>query len=117
MYRKPVVGILGFSDGEPEVHEQLKGIVQAQVDTLVDALRAVGALEVIVGDQLVSYSSCSGRRDESCRPEYSSYSDCGRWESASSAPDTVVLVPTIILELNSTRRQGHEEIRTDSNHR
>ena len=53
MHRKPLVGVLGFSDGEPEVHEQLKGIVQAQVDTLVSALRATGEVDVIVGDQLV----------------------------------------------------------------
>ena len=39
MGKKPVLGILGFSDGDPEVHEQLKDIVQAQVDAIVQALR------------------------------------------------------------------------------
>lgn len=24
MLRKPIVGIIGFSDGDPEVHEELK---------------------------------------------------------------------------------------------
>jgi L-fucose/D-arabinose isomerase len=65
MYRKPVVGVLGFSDGEPEVHEELKGIVQAQVDTLVAALRATGAVEVIVGDQLVN--SVIAAKDEALK--------------------------------------------------
>jgi hypothetical protein len=40
MYKKPVIGVLGFSDGEPEVHEQVKGIVQTQVNTLVETLYA-----------------------------------------------------------------------------
>ena len=34
MSKKPILGILGFSDGDPEVHEQLKDIVQAQVDAI-----------------------------------------------------------------------------------
>ena len=29
MLRKPILGLIGFSDGDPEVHEQLKDIVQA----------------------------------------------------------------------------------------
>ena len=53
MSKKPVIGVLGFSDGEPAVHEELKGFVQAQVDALVNALRATGEVEVIVGDDLV----------------------------------------------------------------
>ena len=32
MLRKPIVGIIGFSDGDPEVHEELKDIVQKQVE-------------------------------------------------------------------------------------
>ena len=54
MGRKPVLGILGFSDGDPEVHEQLKGIVQAQVDAIVSALRADGRVEVIEAPELVN---------------------------------------------------------------
>ena len=34
MLRKPIVGIIGFSDGDPEVHEELKDIVQKQVDVI-----------------------------------------------------------------------------------
>lgn len=65
MYRKPLIGVLGFSDGEPEVHEQLKGFVQAQVDALVEALRATGKVDVIVGDQLVN--SVTSAKDEAVK--------------------------------------------------
>ena len=54
MSRKPVLGVLGFSDGDPEVHLQLKGIVQAQVDAIVDALRADGRIDVLVTDTQVN---------------------------------------------------------------
>lgn len=54
MSKKPVLGILGFSDGDPEVHEQLKGIVQAQVDAIVEALQADGRVEVVVAPALVN---------------------------------------------------------------
>ncbi len=50
---KPRIGILGFSDGEPEVHEQLKDIVSAQLSAIADALRESGKVEVVVGDRLV----------------------------------------------------------------
>ena len=52
MSKKPILGILGFSDGDPEVHEQLKDIVQAQVDAIAEALRKDGRVEVVVEDQL-----------------------------------------------------------------
>lgn len=54
MSKKPVLGILGFSDGDPEVHEQLKGIVQAQVDAIVEALQADGRVEVVAAPALVN---------------------------------------------------------------
>lgn len=54
MIRKPRIGILGFSDGEPEVHEQLKEIVQAQLDAIIDTLSETGELDVIVGEQLIN---------------------------------------------------------------
>src|SRR3972149_4243040 len=54
MGRKPIIGVLGFSDGEPEVHEQLKGFVQNQVDALVNALLATAKVEVVVGDRLIN---------------------------------------------------------------
>lgn len=52
--RKPILGLIGFSDGEPEVHEQLKEIVQKQVDVIAQALREDGRVDVIVAKQLVS---------------------------------------------------------------
>ena len=38
MNRKPMIGLIGFSDGEPAVHEQLKEIVQKQVDVIAEEL-------------------------------------------------------------------------------
>ena len=52
MATRPRIGVLGFSDGEPEVHEQLKGFVQNQVDALVNALKATGQVDVIGGERL-----------------------------------------------------------------
>jgi L-fucose isomerase len=60
--RKPKIGVLGFSDGEPEVHEQLKGIVQEQLDAIVRALRETGDVEVETGSALV-HSVQSARQD------------------------------------------------------
>lgn len=54
MQKKPVLGIVGLSDGDKEVHEQLKEIVQAQVDAIVQALRDSGEVEVIEARELVS---------------------------------------------------------------
>jgi len=53
MRRKPVIGIIGFSDGEPEVHAELKDIVQTQMDRIVEALTASGEVEVIPARTLV----------------------------------------------------------------
>ncbi len=53
MEKKPVLGIIGLSDGDQEVHAQLKDIVQAQVDAIVKALRASGEVEVIEAEELV----------------------------------------------------------------
>lgn len=54
MVRKPLLGIIGFSDGEPEVHEQLKEIVQKQLDAIVSALEKSGQVDVVIADSLVS---------------------------------------------------------------
>jgi L-fucose isomerase len=54
--RKPRIGVLGFSDGEPEVHEQLKGFVQKQMDAIVSALVKSGEVEVVTGDELIASS-------------------------------------------------------------
>ena len=52
--RKPLLGLIGFSDGDPEVHEQLKDIVQAQVDVIAAELKRDGTVDVIVADRLVN---------------------------------------------------------------
>ena len=54
MIRKPILGIIGVSDGDPEVHETLKGFVQAQVDTIVNQLRKDGRVDVIEAECLVN---------------------------------------------------------------
>lgn len=54
MQKKPLLGIIGFSDGEPEVHEQLKDIVQKQVDVIVDALTKDGRVDVLPAQKLVA---------------------------------------------------------------
>ncbi len=51
---KPVIGVLGFSDGDKAAHEMLKPIVQAQVDAITNALRADGRVEVVVAE--ISYT-------------------------------------------------------------
>lgn len=53
MSRKPVIGIVGLSDGDPEVHQQLKGIVKEQVDAIVTALKDSGQVEVVEAKELV----------------------------------------------------------------
>ena len=50
---KPVLGILGFSDGDPAAHKMLAPIVQAQIDAIVDALTADGRVEVVVAEDIV----------------------------------------------------------------
>ena len=50
---KPVIGVLGFSDGDKAAHEMLKPIVQAQVDAITNALRADGRVEVVVAEDIV----------------------------------------------------------------
>lgn len=47
------IGIIGFSDGEPAVHEQLKDIVQKQVDAIVQEMRASGQVDIVTASELV----------------------------------------------------------------
>ncbi len=54
MTDKAKIGILGFSDGEPEVHQQLKGFVRAQLNAITRALKDSGQVEVIEGDTLIN---------------------------------------------------------------
>lgn len=53
MNKKPLLGLIGFSDGDLEVHEQLKEIVQAQLDVIESELKKDGRVDVIVADNLV----------------------------------------------------------------
>lgn len=53
MTKKPVLGLIGFSDGDPAVHEQLKEIVQKQVDVIAEELKKDGRVDVIAADRLV----------------------------------------------------------------
>ncbi|MEA5014361.1 MAG: L-fucose/L-arabinose isomerase family protein [Candidatus Limiplasma sp.] len=53
MLGKPLIGIIGVSDGEPEVHETLKDVVQKQVDVITAALQRDGRVDVIQADCLV----------------------------------------------------------------
>lgn len=53
MNKKPIMGLIGFSDGDPNVHAQLKEIVQKQVDVIAEELEKQGEVVVIKADQLV----------------------------------------------------------------
>jgi len=54
MKRKSKIGILSFSDGEQEVHEQLKEIVQEQQNAIVDALEKTEEIELIISKKLIN---------------------------------------------------------------
>lgn len=64
MVRKPILGLIGFSDGDPEVHEQLKDIVQAQVDVIEEELKKDGTVDVIVADRLVDTAEAAKEEAE-----------------------------------------------------
>jgi len=64
MNRKPVIGIIGFSDGEPDVHAQLKDFVQNQVDAIVAALLKDGRVDVIAAEELVNSASSAKKQAE-----------------------------------------------------
>lgn len=51
--RKPLIGILGFSDGDAAAHKMLKPIVQAQIDAIAEALAADGRVDFVVGEDIV----------------------------------------------------------------
>ena len=38
MLRKPIIGLMGLSDGDPVVHEKSKDVVQHQLDVIKEAL-------------------------------------------------------------------------------
>ena len=53
MKRNPKIGIIGFSDGDPAVHAELKDIVQAQLDAIIKALEDSGKINVVAARKLV----------------------------------------------------------------
>ncbi|MGI6432428.1 MAG: L-fucose/L-arabinose isomerase family protein [Sphaerochaetaceae bacterium] len=53
MPKKPLLGIIGFSDGEPEVHADLKDFVQAQLDSIVSYLKKDGRVDIVEASDLV----------------------------------------------------------------
>lgn len=53
MRDKPKIGIIGFSDGEPAVHEQLKDIVKKQVDETAKEMRSLGQIDIVEASELV----------------------------------------------------------------
>ncbi|MDR2900465.1 MAG: L-fucose/L-arabinose isomerase family protein [Treponema sp.] len=67
MIKKPVLGLIGFSDGDPEVHAQLKDIVQAQVDVIAAELRKDGRIDVIVADNLVASAASAKQEAENLK--------------------------------------------------
>ena len=60
MSTKPKIGIIGYSDGEPEVHDELKGFVQSQVDAIKDALIKDARVDIVEASSLV-YSVSTAR--------------------------------------------------------
>lgn len=67
MLRKPIVGIIGFSDGDPGVHEELKDVVQKQVDVIETELRKSGRVDVVVADKLVASEKDAKEQAQSLR--------------------------------------------------
>ncbi|MCL2879784.1 MAG: L-fucose/L-arabinose isomerase family protein [Treponema sp.] len=65
MLRKIKIGVLGFSDGEPDVHEQLKDVVQKQLDVICEELEKTGEVEIVRGDCLVN--SVKSAKDEAMK--------------------------------------------------
>lgn len=51
---KPLLGLMGLSDGDPVVHEKSKDVVQHQVDVIRAALEKDGRVDVVVADNLVT---------------------------------------------------------------
>ena len=52
--KKPLLGIMGLSDGDPVVHEKSKDVVQHQLDVIKAALEKDGRVDVVVADNLVT---------------------------------------------------------------
>ena len=52
--KKPLLGLMGLSDGDPVVHEKSKDVVQHQLDVIKAALEKDGRVDVVVADNLVT---------------------------------------------------------------
>lgn len=64
MLRRPVLGLIGLSDGDPIVHEKSKDIVQRQLDVIEEALKKDGRVDVVVAEQLVDSVEAAKREAE-----------------------------------------------------
>ena len=62
MLRKPILGIVGLSDGDPVVHEKCKDVVADQVAIIKATLEKDGTIDVVVADHLVT--SVASAREE-----------------------------------------------------
>ena len=51
--KKPLLGILGLSDGDAAAHKMLAPIVQKQIDVVVDVLKKDGRVDFIVASDIV----------------------------------------------------------------
>ena len=54
MISKPKIGVLAFSDGDPDAFELLKPIVEREYNYVVDALRDSGEVELVLGERIVN---------------------------------------------------------------
>ena len=50
---KPVIGILGFSDGDAAAHKMLAPVIQKQIDVIAEALNKDGRVDIIKASDIV----------------------------------------------------------------
>ena len=79
MNRKPMIGLIGFSDGEPAVHEQLKEIVQKQVDVIAEELEKQGEIIVLKADRLVCSVESAKEEAEKLKAKNVSIGESNPW--------------------------------------
>ena len=65
----PKLGLMGFSDGDPEVHEQLKDIVQKQVDVIAQEVQKTGKAEIVTAQKLVASAQDAKEQAEYLRSQ------------------------------------------------
>ena len=54
MISKPKIGVLAFSDGDPDAFELLKPIVEREYNYVVDALRNSGEVALVLGARILN---------------------------------------------------------------